>query len=410
TEALIDDLGPEDQNLQPSDYASPIKWHRAHTTWFFETFILHSLIGNWQWTHPAYCELFNSYYNGIGRQHPRAYRSLISKPDHAEVTHYRQHIDQAVVELIHTIDSVQWPRLIGLILLGLNHEQQHQELIVTDYKASLPHNPLAPPLGRPSSDASEHEVALKWLGYGGGLVTIGCAGQDHPFVFDNETPRHSVHLNQAYCLANRPIHCAEFIEFIEASGYDKPELWLADGWAWRQKHNIQHPQYWFLQDGQWMELTLTGPRPVHRWTPVCHISFYEAQAYAQWRGARLPTEAEWEHAARQAFALEDRTHEDPHDADQFRFHPEPATDSDAGLLQLFGTVWEWTQSSYAPYPGFTAASGAIGEYNGKFMANQMVLRGGSCATPACHIRASYRNFFYPVDRWQFSGLRLAKDA
>ena len=405
TENLIVDLGPEDQNIQAMPEASPIKWHRAHTSWFFETFVLKKFKPEWSWVNPLYCELFNSYYNGIGRQHPRALRSLISRPDHREVSSYRATIDDAVVDLIERTDPTHWDALASLILTGINHEQQHQELIITDYKACLPHNPLATALGQTAEPSDVRSPELVWIRFKGGPVTIGLPNDHEGFAFDNEFPAHTVHLNSDYELAHRPVNCGEFMQFIEAGGYRNPDLWLSDGWAWVQQHQIQCPLYWFQHGQHWFQHTLTGKNRIRPQDPVCHLSLYEAMAYAQWQDARLPSEAEWEQAARQ--------HAPPiegHFADLQRYHPEPAdSTSSVALQQLFGTVWEWTQSSYAPYPGFRAAEGAIGEYNGKFMANQMVLRGGSCATPAGHVRPSYRNFFYPNDRWQFSGLRLARD-
>ena len=409
TEQLIVNLGAEDQNLQPMPEASPIKWHRAHTSWFFETFVLNRLKTDWRWFHPEYCELFNSYYNGIGRQHPRAMRALASRPDQAGVTRYRRQVDQAILQLFDSIDESQWHECRTLIVLGLNHEQQHQELMLTDFKASLPMNPLAPSLGQTSESGETEPVPLQWREFDGGLVEIGVDPDQQAFFFDNETPRHKVYLNRRYALANRPVTCGEYQLFIEDGGYHQASLWLADGWAWVQENGIEQPLYWLQQEGLWHQYTLAGVRPVEPAAPVCHLSFYEACAYAEWSGARLPEEAEWEHAAASA-----ANPAEGHFADQQRYQPEAAqslhTATEPYLLQLFGSVWEWTRSSYAPYPGFRAAKGAIGEYNGKFMANQMVLRGGSCATPRGHARASYRNFFYPVDRWQFSGVRLARDA
>ena len=409
TGQLTAGLSAEDQNLQPMPEASPIKWHRAHTTWFFETFVLNRLNADWRWLHPEYCELFNSYYNGIGRQHPRAMRALASRPDQAGVTHYRRQVDQAIFQLIDSISETQWPECCRLIVLGMNHEQQHQELMLTDFKASLPMNPLAPALGRPPETIATEALPLRWLEFDGGLIEIGVEADQQTFFFDNETPRHKVFLNRRYALANRPVSCGEFQSFIEDGGYRTASLWLSDGWSWVMDNDIKHPLYWLQQEGRWHHYTLAGLKPIDPAATICHLSFYESCAYAEWAGARLPEEAEWECAAA---SVADPT--EGHFADLQRYHPEPAQiDTDMTLqpqlLQLFGSVWEWTRSSYSPYPGFRAARGAIGEYNGKFMANQMVLRGGSCATPRGHVRNSYRNFFYPADRWQFSGLRLARD-
>jgi ergothioneine biosynthesis protein EgtB len=396
TERLAGGLSAEDQNLQSMPGASPVKWHRAHTSWFFETFVLEPQLPGYRAYHPQFAYLYNSYYNGIGEQYPRAQRGLVSRPDAAEVGRYRNHVDEAMLALLDRIDPDQCRRLAALIMLGINHEQQHQELIVTDLKHAFSHNPLGP-AWTALPDSSAGTPALEWVEHSPGLSEIG----SHPeyFCYDNETPRHRVWL-EAFALANRPVSCGEYLAFIEDRGYQRPELWLADGWDWVRRQAISAPLYWSLDDGQWSHYTLGGQRDLDPNEPVCHLSFYEAAAYAEWAEARLPTEAEWEHAASAVPVT-------GHFADQGRLHPQGADGGD-GLRQLYGDVWEWTASSYAPYPGFKAAAGAVGEYNGKFMANQVVLRGGSCATPAGHIRPGYRNFFYPQDRWQFSGLRLAR--
>ncbi len=397
TEALADGLSPEDQNLQSMPEASPLKWHRAHTTWFFEQFILHPWMQGYRSFNEPFAYLFNSYYNGIGAQFPRAQRSLISRPDTVEVGDYRAWVDQAMERLIGTIADDQLAEFAGLMVLGLNHEQQHQELAVTDLKHGFSFNPLAPAWRDPAPKA-QGIAGAAWIGFPGGIHEIG--SPDDRFCFDNETPRHRV-LLQDYELARRPVTCGEYLDFMHDDGYSRPELWLADGWAWVCANDIEAPLYWSRETDDWQLYTLAGTRPVDPDEPICHISFYEAFAYAQWAGARLPSEAEWEIAAR-GLPVEG------HFADRGLMHPTGAPDH-TGPVQMFGDIWEWTASSYASYPGFRAAPGAVGEYNGKFMANQMVLRGGSCATPAGHIRPGYRNFFYPVDRWQFSGLRLARD-
>lgn len=402
TEALLEGLSAEDQNLQSVAEASPAKWHRAHTSWFFETFVLTAYLPGYKVFDPAFAELFNSYYNGIGRQHPRSHRGLLSRPDGDTVTAYRAHVDAALERLMDTADAATRARIQPLLELGRAHEQQHQELILTDLKHAFSFNPLAPALGQPAARLQESVPATGWIGHDGGILAIG--GDGTGFCFDNETPRHRVLIDRPFELADRPVSCGELLDFIEDGGYEEPLLWLADGWAWLQREAIDSPLYWQCDHADKAGgsiFTLAGRQALDPAQPVCHLSFYEAAAFAAWAGARLPTEFEWE-AVAEAHAPCGQF------ANSGCFHPQPLKPGTGP--GLFGTVWEWTASSYAPYPGFRPASGAIGEYNGKFMANQMVLRGGSCATPADHIRASYRNFFYPQDRWQFSGLRLARDA
>jgi ergothioneine biosynthesis protein EgtB len=398
TEQMVAGLSPEDQNLQSMPDASPLKWHRAHTTWFFETFLLKPFDPNYQLVNEHYAYLFNSYYNGVGQQFPRAHRGLMSRPDSDEVGSYREQVNDAVIRLLESTPAHRLPELAATVILGLNHEQQHQELMVTDLKHALSFNPVAPAWTRrpdPLGPAAEQA----WIDFSGGVVTVGHLGKT--FAFDNESPRHEVMLRD-FQLARRPVTCGEFAEFIADGGYTRPDLWLSDGWAWVQENQIEAPLYWIRSDEKWMLHTLGCWRDMDPDEPLCHVSFYEAFAYAQWAGARLPTEFEWEVAAREQ-PLEG------HFADSERYHP-ASTSSHDRLVQVFGDVWEWTASSYASYPGFRPAAGAVGEYNGKFMANQIVLRGGSCATPPGHVRSTYRNFFYPADRWQFSGVRLARDA
>lgn len=398
TDRLTAGLTPEDQNLQSMTEASPVKWHRAHTAWFFETFILRDLDAGYRPFESQYNYLFNSYYNGVGRQYPRARRGLISRPDVHEVDCYRQHVDQAMLALLESCPDERLETLKRLTLLGINHEQQHQELIVTDTKHGFSANPLLPEwtaLPEPVGTTA----AVEWRPFNGGVHRIGADGSR--FCFDNETPRHRV-VTEDFLLANRPVTCGEFLEFMADGGYHDPALWLSDGWDWRERESVTSPLYWQQRDGEWCIYTLGGLRPVDLDEILAHISYYEAAAFAHWAGARLPTEVEWELAALENGASGEF-------ADSGRLHPARAG-TDSGLCHMFGTVWEWTASSYAPYPGFSAQSGAIGEYNGKFMANQMVLRGGSCATATGHVRPTYRNFFYPPDRWQFTGLRLARTA
>lgn len=399
TESLASSLSAEDQNLQSMPEASPVKWHRAHTSWFFETFILASKQPGYRPFDARFTYLYNSYYNGIGEQFPRAQRSLLSRPDCDRIRAYREHVDQAMLEFLGNLDTGQGQQIAPLVALGLNHEQQHQELIVTDLKHAFSHNPAGPaftPLAEPEGAATEAD----WVEIKGGLTRIGSSTEK--FCFDNETPSHPVFVAD-FLLASRPVNCGEYLNFIEDGGYCRPDFWLADGWDWIRREKIKAPLYWNLDDSsdRWKVYTLGGQRELDPAESVCHISFYEAFAYAQWAGARLPSEAEWETAV-------SRHSDTGHFADSGRLHPGAAKRSE-GVVRMFGDVWEWTGSSYAPYPGFQPARGAVGEYNGKFMANQMVLRGGSCATPAGHIRPGYRNFFYPGDRWQFSGLRLARD-
>jgi ergothioneine biosynthesis protein EgtB len=402
TESLVAPLSPEDQNLQSMPEASPAKWHRAHTTWFFETFVLERFDADYRGFDPSFVELFNSYYNGVGRQHPRPMRALLSRPDAHEVGRYRASVDQAVKRFVEQSSDGPFAQAAPILELGLHHEQQHQELILTDLKHAFSYNPLAPRLGSGNRAAPVDAAPLRFVHFAGGRTEIGANGSE--FCFDNETPRHPVLLPVDFALADRPVNCGEYLQFIEDGGYAEPLLWLSDGWTWVRENGIEAPLYWSHDDDDgWQLMTMAGRRALDPAEPVCHVSFYEAAAFAEWAGYRLPTEAEWETAAADRPVA-------GHFADRARFHPRAVSSpGENRLAALFGDVWEWTTSAYGPYPGFRPAAGAIGEYNGKFMANQMVLRGGSCATPAGHVRASYRNFFYPPDRWQFSGLRLAKD-
>jgi ergothioneine biosynthesis protein EgtB len=389
-------LSAEDCAIQSMPDASPVKWHLAHTTWFFETFILAPHAPGYRLFDPAYRVLFNSYYNGIGEKHPRPERGMLSRPGLAEVLAYRDHVDEAMLAL--SADELVAP----LIELGINHEQQHQELILTDLKHLLSRNPQKPAYQKQWPLTPIRARDPKWIAFEGGLHEIGHAGAD--FCFDNEAPRHRVWL-EPFQLASHPVTHGDFMGFIEDGGYRRPELWLSAGWEAVTTRGWRAPEYWTLRDGQWHVFTLHGEAPVDPNTPVCHVSFFEADAFARWSNARLPSEAEWEVAARSAPRSGNFLESDA-------LHPLALREAppDGTLAQAFGDVWEWTRSDYGPYPGFEPAAGAIGEYNGKFMSGQYVLRGGSCATPASHIRETYRNFFPPEARWQFSGLRLARDA
>jgi ergothioneine biosynthesis protein EgtB len=395
TEKLCAPLSAEDCQAQSMTDASPAKWHLAHTSWFFETFVLQSATPDYRPFNPQYGFLFNSYYNAVGARHPRPSRGALTRPPLEDVYAYRRLVDERMIALLERRGGVA-EDLAPVTELGLNHEQQHQELILTDIKHLLSLNPLAPVYrGRGARPAGE-AVPPAWREYDGGLVAVGHAGEG--FAFDNEGPRHQVYL-QPFALATRLVTNGEFMDFIAGGGYERPELWLSDGWDAAQGNGWRAPLYWEECDGAWHTFTLSGPRAVRAEEPVCHVSFYEADAYARWAGARLPTEFEWEVAASGAEVAGNF-------AESELFHPAPA--ESGGHTQFFGDVWEWTQSGYGPYPGYRAAAGALGEYNGKFMCNQIVLRGGSCATPRSHVRATYRNFFPPSARWQFSGIRLAR--
>lgn len=386
--------------LQSMPEASPVKWNLAHTSWFFETFILEAHASGYEAFHPKFRYLFNSYYNQIGDMHPRPDRGLLSRPSAEEILAYRRHVTEAMRRLIETAPDSVVETIAPLVALGCAHEEQHQELLLTDLKHGLYQNPLLPAAyEEPELASALSAPALEWRAMEGGLCEIGWDGKG--FAFDNEGPRHKVFL-QPFELANRAATNAEFIAFIEDGAYENPSLWLSDAWELINRHGWRAPNYWRKRDGEWVEYTLFGERPVNPHAPVCHLSQYEAAAFAYWSGARLPTEFEWE-AAASLFPLEGRFLENAAPR-----APAPAQ-GEGRLQQLYGDVWEWTASPYVAYPGFAAANGAIGEYNGKFMSGQMVLRGGSCATPGGHVRVSYRNFFPANARWQFSGLRLARD-
>jgi len=401
TERLVDPLTVEDCVIQTSSECSPVKWHLAHTTWFFETFVLLSNDPTYTEFNSKYGYLFNSYYNTIGDRTPRPARGLMSRPTLEEVRAYREHVDRGIEHFFKTASEEDFLRVKNILLLGTHHEEQHQELIVTDVKTVLAMNPLRPAYKSQRTYTSDRsDVArLSWIDFEGGLIDIGTNGPG--FYFDNEGPRHRQFI-EPFALGDRLITNGEYKQFIADGGYRNSLLWLSDGFAKVAEAHWEAPKYWESHDGEWWHMTLHGFEPVNDTEPVTHISHYEADAFARWSNARLPTEFEWEHAATTVKIggnfLEDQN-----------FHPISSQNS-RQLSQMFGDVWEWTQSAYLPYPRYKTAEGAIGEYNGKFMSNQMVLRGGSCATPRDHIRATYRNFFPPDARWQFSGIRIAHNA
>jgi ergothioneine biosynthesis protein EgtB len=398
SELICAPLTPEDMMVQSCAEASPAKWHLAHTTWFFETFILRELDPEYRPFHPDFLWLFNSYYNAVSEQPEKKLRASFSRPGVPEIHAYREYVEKALHSWLKAGATDEVERRV---VMGMHHEQQHQELLLTDIKHAFWTNPLRPAYLVTSFENQGATAAdLEWLAYSGGLAEIGHTGDS--FCFDNELPRHRVYL-EPFALASRLVTCAEYLAFIEDGGYRRSELWLSEGWQAVQAENWRAPLYWHhdKESKEWSVFTLRGEVPLSGMahTAVCHVSYFEADAYARWAGKRLPTEAEWEIAASDANVggnlLEDGV-----------LHTRTASES--GMQQTFGDAWEWTASAYLGYPGFHALPGALGEYNGKFMSNQMVLRGGSCVTPRTHIRASYRNFFSPATRWQFSGIRLAK--
>jgi ergothioneine biosynthesis protein EgtB len=401
---LCETLTPEDCNLQAMPETSPAKWHLAHTTWFFEAFVLGEYCADYLPVNPLYSVLFNSYYNGIGAQFPRAQRALLSRPTLTEVLDYRATVDAAIIALLNDTDHPQRDLIQARIELGLHHEAQHQELLLTDVRYNLFQNPLLPAYRQPadavsSNDVNDTTAPLRFINCPGGELETGYAGA--AFCFDNELPRHIEYV-APFKLADRLVTNGEYLEFVTAGGYRNPDHWLADGWTEVQQHQWQQPLYWGNADGQWLEYTLEGLQPLNKSAPVSHLSYFEAQAYAAWAGKRLPTEAEWESAAQQQPVTGNLL-------DSNRLQPQASNNVAGAIGQLYGDCWEWTQSAYLPYAGYQPMTGAVGEYNGKFMSGQMVLRGGSCLSQAFHIRSSYRNFFYPRDRWQCSGIRLAAD-
>ena len=405
SERLCAPLAVEDFVVQSMPDASPTRWHLAHTTWFFETFVLARWISDYRPVDPHYQYLFNSYYNGVGEQFPRSQRGLLTRPTVAEVFEYRRAVDEHMTRLLATLAEADAGEVGRIVELGIHHEQQHQELLLTDIKHAFSCNPLAPVYraSAPSNTATDDEAYHQpgnWSVHDGGVVEVGHQGAD--FAFDNERPRHRVFLNP-FEIQQYLVTVGEFLAFMKDGGYQRPDLWLALGWSTVREGQWSAPLYWVEKDGAWWHFTLSGLRPLAAEEPVCHVSYFEADAFARWSGARLPTEIEWEHAAAGKPLVGSF-------AESERFHPRSAADERATLANLYGEVWQWTSSPYTPYPGYVAPPGALGEYNGKFMCNQYVLRGGSCATPASHMRGTYRNFFPPEARWQFSGLRLARDA
>jgi len=400
TEHLAAPLSAEDCQAQSMDDASPTKWHLAHTTWFFETFVLDPAVPGYQPFDHSFRVLFNSYYQSVGAQHPRPQRGLLTRPSLDRVRDYRRHVDERLASLLER-DALP-TNLRAVVETGLHHEQQHQELILTDVKHLLAANPTDPVYRDRPAAAGVETTAAAWARYPGGIERIGHDGAG--FAFDNEGPRHRVAV-EPYQLSTRLVTVAEYRAFIDDGGYETPTLWLSDGWAAVQQRGWRAPEYWRERDGEWQEFTLSGSRAPSPHAPICHVSYYEADAFARWAGVRLPSEAEWELAAGQSL-------KDGNFLESGLLHPRPYAGGLPGdqTAQLFGDVWEWTQSAYSAYPGYRPPGGALGEYNGKFMSGQMVLRGGSCATPRSHIRATYRNFFPPDARWQFSGIRLARDS
>jgi ergothioneine biosynthesis protein EgtB len=392
-------LGPEDMTGQAMEDASPTKWHLAHVTWFFETFILLVHLPAYRVFDDTFGYCFNSYYESLGPRQPRPRRGVLTRPSAERVMAYRAHVDEGLARLC---DGGVEPGsdIARLIEVGINHEQQHQELLLTDILALFAANPLRPayraPRRRPAQSGPD---TMGWISFPGGIGQIGHDGAG--FTWDNELPRHDA-LVHPFLLADRLVSNAEWLEFMADGGYRTASLWLADGWTTVNREGWQAPLYWEERDGEWLAMSLEGLQRIDRAAPVSHISYYEADAFARWAEKRLPTEFEWETAAADLPLTGNSL-----DSGAFRALPAPA--ADGSLRQMFGDVWEWTQSAYLPYPGYRPPAGALGEYNGKFMVSQQVLRGGSCATPPGHTRATYRNFFYPQQRWQFMGLRLASE-
>jgi ergothioneine biosynthesis protein EgtB len=401
TAHLCETLEPEDYVVQSMPDVSPTKWHLAHTSWFFETFVLKVWMPRYRTAIPQYAYLFNSYYNAAGDMHRRDLRGLISRPTAEETYRYRESIDEAVLELIETAGEELLEEMEPVLILGLHHEQQHQELLVTDIKNVFAQNPLYPVYRERDSTPERRGISpAQFVNFEESMAEIGHDGGG--FSYDNEGPRHRAFV-PAFSLASRPVTNGEYLAFIESGAHARPEFWLSLGWNTVNEQRWTAPLYWIKQDGAWWNFTLSGLRLIDESEPVTHVSYFEADAYANWEGLRLPTEFEWEKAGTDLLI-------EGNFVETGRFHPAPVkAETGRELSQVFGDVWEWTRSAYLPYPGYRAVAGALGEYNGKFMCNQMVLRGGSCATSRDHIRPTYRNFFQPEKRWQFTGIRLARD-
>lgn len=398
TEYLVEPLETEDLVIQAMENTSPTKWHLAHTSWFFETFVFKKYSSSFKSLHLQYAYLFNSYYLQTGVPFKRSSRGLLSRPTVKEVFAYRTYVNEQMNNFINNCDAKTWEDAAKVIEIGMNHEQQHQELILADIKYLLAQNPLLPVYREKPTIKKTSVKPINWIAFKEGVIEIGNEGNE--FTYDNEHPKHKTFV-QNFKLANRLITNGEYLEFINDDGYKRSELWLDEGWAKVNTEEWEAPLYWFIRDGNWMNYTFSGVREIDLNEPVTHISYFEADAFARWKGARLPTEQEWEHACGNR-PIEGNF------VDNKEFHPVPLSKSEEHLAQMFGDVWEWTSSSYNAYPGYEPLPGALGEYNGKFMANQYVLRGGSCATSKSHIRKTYRNFFHTNARWQFTGIRLAK--
>ncbi|HEY1788289.1 MAG TPA: ergothioneine biosynthesis protein EgtB [Verrucomicrobiae bacterium] len=401
SEELCKTLEPEDYVIQSMPEASPTKWHLAHTSWFFETFLVKQFHPDYQSKHPEYGFLFNSYYNAVGPFFSRPHRGLLSRPTVKDAFRFREDIDILVSNLIESADEQLLEQLEPILILGLNHEQQHQELMLTDIKHVFWHNPLRPVYRKREQAKTPPVPPIEWLNFNEGLYSLGHDGPG--FSYDNERPRHRAFLH-SFSLASRLVTNADYLAFIEDGGYRRAELWLSLGWNTVKERGWDSPLYWEKRDGKWFTMTLAGMTPLIPDEPVCHVSLFEADAYARWSGTRLATEEELEIAS-----LDLPVEGNFADSELFHVSIFDSSVTSGKPAQMFGDVWEWTRSSYSPYPGYSAASGALGEYNGKFMCNQYVLRGGSCATSQSHIRRTYRNFFPPDARWQFTGIRLAKD-